>query len=85
MHMEEKQSQIQYPTVDLKDVASFMWAGANKGRWALLIVLLGTVSAPVVAVIIPLYYKRFFDVLGAGGEGNDVVAQLVHILLIILA
>ena len=61
------------------------------GAFKLLLVIMiaGIVTGNVAQLIVPLYYKKFFDVIGA--YANDltgrslVVSQLEHVIFIILA
>ncbi len=87
-------SNIVYPKIRLKDVASSLWQGVRRNRSSLVISIIAIGIANVFAIIIPLYYKRLFDALTSGGSVASVLSfqvktalmpQLIHIILIILA
>lgn len=44
--------------------------------------IFGTVGASIINVIVPLYFKKFFDLLTSGGEVVTVAHSLVMILVI---
>ncbi len=59
------------------------WQFAMKYKIAGLLVVLGVTFVSVINVIIPLFFKNFFDVLTGGSISDDVVAKLIGILVII--
>lgn len=83
--MKQKNPSIKYPEVRLKDVAGYLWRGTVGSRWALFLAMAGIAAASVFEVIVPLYYKRFFDLLSFVPDKNIVAGQLVRTLLIVLA
>jgi len=83
--MRSKGSNIIYPEVYFRDVIGSIWKGVSKNWPGFILTILGTGLASSMAVIIPLFYKKFFDLL-TGTQNSTVVApQLIHILFIILA
>ena len=80
----EKNLNIKYPEVRLKDVAGYLWRGV-KGSWvAMILTVAGIAVANVFEIIIPLYFKRFFDLLASVQDKNIVTAQLINVLLTVL-
>ena len=45
--------------------------------------LLAAISAQVINVITPLFYKDFFNILAEGNPGQESMGQLINILFII--
>jgi ATP-binding cassette subfamily B protein len=83
--MRDKSSNIKYPEVGFKDVAGSLWQVVKKNWLSLSLTVTGVAAASVFEIIIPLYYKRFFDLLSSGQDKNFLAPQMVHNLLIILA
>lgn len=48
-------------------------------------VILTIIGASATAAIVPLFYKRFFDILAAAAERATVVDRLIQVLMIIAA
>lgn len=77
------QSTIKYPPVGLGDVIRAFWRGMRKSKWWLFTIIFSIVSLGIVSTIIPLFYKRFFDVIAAGGDKTIIAQQLISIIIII--
>lgn len=55
-----------------------------KYKWSLFLIILGITAASIFNVLIPWYFKKFFDVITTQGEGvGEIVGQLFSILAII--
>lgn len=78
-------SQTSTSTAQLRDILRTFWRGMKGRRTALYFLLLETLAGNTLQVITPLYYKRFFDIIGADGSRAERLPQLVKILLVILA
>ncbi|MBI2462655.1 MAG: ABC transporter ATP-binding protein [Candidatus Spechtbacteria bacterium] len=62
------------------------WQHARKYSFWLFVTVAGVVIASVLEVIIPLYFKEFFEALVRGAQGRDLYANvLLQILFIIIA
>lgn len=72
-------------TASLRDILRTIWQGMKGRRIALYFLLFETVLGNAVQVIVPLYYKRFFDIVGAPGDRAARLPELVHILFLVLA
>jgi ATP-binding cassette subfamily B protein len=83
--MRTKTSNIKYPEVYFKDVVGSMWNGIRNNRIFLAITILGIAGASTFEIIIPLYYKRFFDLLYSTQNKEILVSKLIHTLVIVLA
>lgn len=76
---------IHYPDVRLKDILLTFWKGMRQYK-GYLAVLIGSVSAVgVIEIIVPLFYKRFFEVLIAAKERTAAVEVLTELIIYILA
>lgn len=84
----EKSRKIQkgiiYPKVGLKDVLVAFWHGIKPKKWLLFFAVSSMILANIIAVIIPLFYKQFFDVLSAGGDKTIIAQKLFLIIFYIL-
>ncbi|HBV01299.1 MAG TPA: ABC transporter ATP-binding protein [Candidatus Taylorbacteria bacterium] len=75
---------IQYPHIRLTDILRAFWNGARRYKLRLAI-LIGSVSAVgVVEIIVPLLYKRFFDVIIAATDKVQTAQVLTEIIVYIL-
>src|SRR3989338_5053776 len=61
----------------LRHTASYRWLGFGMA--------LTVIVASALNVIIPIFYKRFFDLLSAGGAMDEKIPALIGILFKILA
>ncbi|MFA6098052.1 MAG: ABC transporter ATP-binding protein [Patescibacteria group bacterium] len=66
-----------------RETINIYWQSVWKYKTSLLFSLVAIISASILNVITPLYYKKFIDSL-AGGTGQDsIVKTLISILIII--
>ena len=82
--MSSKNSNIKYPEVNISDVFKTIWKGMRKYKLSLFLTIFSVASASAISLAIPLYYKKFFDVLTNSQDKILVAPQLIHALLIIL-
>jgi ATP-binding cassette subfamily B protein len=68
-----------------KDTFRLFYRHSLAHRRVMLVVLGCIVAAVLVTVIIPYFYKLFFDALSSDGERNDIGDRLIWITLVILA
>ncbi len=78
---QKAQKGITYPKVGLKDVLGAFWNGIKPQKWGLLFIIVFMVLANIAAVIIPIFYKQFFDIISAGGDKNAIASQLLTIII----
>ena len=83
--MSLKNSNIKYPEVHFFDVAGMIWKGIRKYKISLFLTLFGVAAASVFSLIVPIYYKKFFDILTNTQDKILIAPQLVNVLFIILA
>lgn len=76
---------VNIATASLRDIIRTFWQGMKGRRTAFSFLLFETLLGNTLQVITPLYYKRFFDVIGFDGDRLARVPELVRILFIILA
>lgn len=82
--MKSKHSNIEYPEVRIRDVAFSMWQGMSKSWFMMLAILFGIGGANAFEIVIPLYYKKFFDTLSLSQSKAELAPQLFHIILFVL-
>jgi len=75
------QKSIIYPEVRLKDVLRAFWNGIRPKKWGLFALIAVMILASAVAVITPLLYKQFFDVISAGESAASTAQKLVEIII----
>lgn len=65
-------------------VIKVFWEHLRRYKRTAFLLLSSIIVAQVLGVIIPLFYKRFFDVLAAGiNSGSEAVVRLLNVLFII--
>jgi len=70
--------------VKARDVLSIYGESVWKHPVTIALVLSSVVASSVIAVVSPLYYKDFFDILTRGGESMGRSGELRHIIVLIL-
>ena len=82
--MKYNKSSIVYPEVRITDVFFFFWQVIRRRLISLFLVISGVIAASIFEVIIPVYYKHFFDILSSGQSKEIIAPQLFHTIFIIL-
>ncbi len=59
------------------------WSEARKYRWAVLAIFICVIGGSATGIIIPLYFKRFFDILARGGGTQATITGLIGVLITI--
>ncbi len=79
-----KNNTFKYPKVTFGETIKYMWSGIgpNKLSFFLIIVSLGIASS--ANVIVPVYYKEFFDVLYSAGDKVLISKELIRLITLIL-
>ena len=75
------QKNIAYPKVRLKDVLGAFWRGIKPQKLRLFILLGSLILANIVIIMVPIFYKQFFDVIAAGGDKNIIAGHLFLIIV----
>ncbi len=61
----------------------FFWRHVTPHKWLGIILISSIACASLVNLVIPFYYKKFFDILTGGFASGDVRAMLISILWMI--
>ncbi len=72
-----------YPPVTVGDVASSIWSAIKPLKWWMLLTMIGVSFASLVEIIIPLYYRDFFDLLAGSTDKMSDAGQLIHVISMI--
>lgn len=83
MIKEKLQRSIIYPKVKPKDIFNAFWRGIKSQKWQLFLLLLSIISANIIAVIIPVFYKQFFDILTNTADKSIAAKNLLMIVIYI--
>src|SRR3989344_3763738 len=78
--MEKLQKNI-YPEVKIKDVLKAFWQGVKPQKWGFFCLILAIILANIFAILTPLLYKDFFDVIFLGGDKTIVAKSLLVLIL----
>lgn len=79
-----KEKNIVYPKVGLKDVLRAFWSGIKPKKWGFFLLFFSMILASIMGIIIPLFYKQFFDIISSG-ENPAVIAQNLFNIIIYVA
>lgn len=79
------QKNIVYPEVKLRDVLGAFWRGIKPKKWLFLLLIVSMVLANIFAILNPIFYKQFFDIISAGGEKSNVAENLLNTIIYIAA
>lgn len=72
------------PTVSAWQVIKSYWAVLRSFRWALAVILAADIIAGVLELLVPIYYKRFFDALVSTADKAVLAPQLLYYIYLIL-
>lgn len=83
--MKIKNPKIKYPEVRFRDIVSYFWRVAKKDWFLMVLSFFGVAIASAFEIVVPVYYKKFFDFLSLGGEKSIIAQNLIHTIFIVLA
>lgn len=67
------------------DVLKAFWQGVRFHKFALILTLGGISVSRVIDIVVPIFYKRFFDVLNSVAAVDEKVKLLIYIIILIFA
>jgi ATP-binding cassette subfamily B protein len=85
MPKEKSTTSIEYPEVKVKDVAKTVWQGIKPEKGWLFSLVGSIILANILAIVSPLFYEQFFNVLASGGNPTALAPQLIRIIFYVLA
>jgi ATP-binding cassette subfamily B protein len=80
----KRKKNIIYPEVKLKDVMGAFWSGIKPQKWLLAIISLAIIVGSAIGVYIPVFYKKFFDIISVPGDSGQIAQSLTSIIVQIL-
>jgi len=84
MPTEKMPRNIVYPEVKLKDVLGAFWNGIEPEKRLLFVLIFASVLSNLASVVIPLFYKQFFDIVSAGVNPLNVASRLFALIFYVL-
>ena len=69
----------------VKKILEIIWNGMRMYKWSVLLLVILSLTANICGVIVPLFYKSFFDVLAQTTPTADRGPELFQLILIIFA
>jgi len=84
MPIEKAQRGTVYPKVKLSDVLRAFWNGIKPQRWFFFILISAMILGNVVTIIVPLFYKQFFDIIASGGDKMAISPKLFMLIFYVL-
>ena len=67
-----------------KETLRIYWEHITKYKLSGLIILFCIIAGSAINVILPLYYKKFFDALGSEQTKEIIAGELINVLIIVL-
>lgn len=67
-----------------KQVLAIFWRAIRQHKAVLFLILLTIIFVSAVDIFVPIFYKRFFDIISGGGAPAAIAPQLVRVIFIIL-
>lgn len=80
----KQQNNSPYPNVTIRDTLRYIWVGIGKNKIFLFLTIACLAIATVQSILIPLQYRKFFDILSTTTTKN-VTSDLIRIVYIVLA
>jgi len=84
----EKNSKIQkgivYPEAKIKDVFFAFWSGIKPRKWLLFIMIASIVLGNIISIVVPIFYKQFFDIISVAGDQTAIAEKLLSIIFYVL-
>ena len=68
----------------IKQILSQFWFGVGNLKIALFVAAVFFLISRIIMVVVPIFYKNFFDVIGKSTDVNITTPLLLHIIVIIL-
>lgn len=81
---EKAQKSIIYPKVKLKDVLRALWNGMKPQKWQLIVLVAAIILGNIVTILVPIFYKQFFDVISSGANKIVIAQHLFTIIFYVL-
>jgi len=78
------QKGIVYSEVKPKDILYAFWRGIRPQKWLLFVLIASMILGNIVAIIIPLFYKQFFDIISSS-QSKEIVAPQLFLLIFYIA
>lgn len=75
---------IIYPTIRLPDILRTFWRGVRLYKGVLIVLICSIAAVGLVELVVPLFYKRFFDALIASTDKSSTAKALIQIIFYIL-
>jgi ATP-binding cassette subfamily B protein len=69
----------------VKKILEIIWGGMRMYKWSIFILVALSLTANICGVIVPLFYKAFFDVLAQTTPASDRGPELIRLILIIFS
>jgi ATP-binding cassette subfamily B protein len=69
----------------VKKILEVMWGGMRMYKWSVFLLVILSLTATICGVVIPLFYKAFFDILAQTTPVTDRGPELIRLILMIFA
>src|SRR3989344_7246945 len=75
---------INAPKVGIADVIKYFWKAMRPQKWAFWYILLAFTMGSIIDLIVPLFYKKFFDIIVGTTDKMILAPQLTQIIIWVL-
>lgn len=77
-------SEFDGPKIGIKHIIKYFWRAVEPQKWAFYYMLLAFTVGSVIEIIIPVFYKKFFDLFGQTANKSALAPQLTQIIVMVL-
>lgn len=74
---------IIYPKVNLRDVLRALWRGMKPNKLWFFVVIFSMMFINIVDILIPLLYKKFFDIITTSSDKMAIAPSLLNVIILV--
>ncbi len=74
-----------FSKVGISDVLKYLWQATIPQKWGFFFTVFGFAVSSIISVIVPLIYKKFFDLLALNTSKDLLTPQLMEIIFVVFA
>ncbi len=74
-----------FSKVGIRDVLKYLWRATIPQKWGFFFTVFGFAVSSIISVIVPLIYKKFFDLLASNTSKDLLTPQLMEIIFVVFA
>lgn len=72
------------PNASVSDVLKYFWVAVKPQKWLFFFIMVAFTATSILGIIVPLFYKKFFDLFEIATDKAIIATQLSQIVVFIL-